>query len=169
MAAAAAAAADDDDDEYGFSDPDLDYLPIDTLQEFETNALRATQQPQDHHYHDYRDYRDNHDHYQNHRQASPATPESDYGLDDDQVVDLDDTASHPPHIKTEPHHHLLHSQPPRSQADPDALLLRIRQVRHPSMAPRPLLTLLPARAGQTPRETGRRRPQSPAADQSRRG
>jgi hypothetical protein len=157
-----------DDDEFGFSDPDLDYLPIDTLHEFEATALRATQQPH------LDDYQDNHAHYLYPRHASPATPESDYGLDDDQVVDLDDTASHPPHIKTEPAHHLLRSQPPpsqppRSQADPDALLLRIKQVRRPFMAPRALLTSPPARAGQTPRETGRRRPQGPAADQSRRG
>jgi hypothetical protein len=158
MAAAAA-----DDDEFGFSDPDLDNLPLDTLHEFETTALRATQ-----HTH-LGDYQDNHDHYLYPRHASPATPESDYGLDNDHVVDLDDTASHPPHIKTEPAHHQLHSQPPRSQADPDALLLRIKQVRRPSVAPHALLTSLPARAGQTPRETGRRRPQGPAANQSRRG
>jgi hypothetical protein len=163
MAAAAA-----DDDEFGFSDPDLDNLPLDTLHEFETTALRATQ-----HTH-LGDYQDNHDHYLYPRHASPATPESDYGLDNDHVVDLDDTASHPPHIKTEPAHHQLHSQPPhsqppRSQADPDTLLLRIKQVRRPSVAPHALLTSLPARAGQTPRETGRRRPQGPAANQSRRG
>jgi hypothetical protein len=110
----------DDDDEFAFSDPDLDYLPANTLQEFEANALRATQHQ---------------------RQQSLPAPESDHGLDDgDQVINLDSFTSHSAHIQTQTRQHPPHSQPPqsqppRSQVDPDALLLRIKQVRRPCMVP----------------------------------
>ena len=156
------APADDDEDEFDFSDPDLDFLPINTLQEFEANALRATQPPHQH--------LTQHQHHQPH-----AALESDYGLDDgDQVINLDSFTSHSPHNHTHTHQDPPHSQPPqsqppRSQADPDALLLRIKQVRHPCLTPCALLMSLPARAGQAPREEGRRRSQGPAADQIRRG
>jgi hypothetical protein len=59
-----------DDDDHGFSDPELDDLPVNTLLEYETAAIRATQ-----------------------NQSAPA-PESTYGSDeDDEVVNLDDAGA----------------------------------------------------------------------------
>jgi len=117
--------ADDDFDD--FSDDDLDDLPADALQHLEASAIRATQHQPD------------------------TEPESDYGPDDgDEVVNLDDAHSPPPlyaldeegydsHIDDNINDIIEHchydqmeveEQPRRSQADPNALLQRIKKVRH---------------------------------------
>ncbi|KAJ4350871.1 hypothetical protein N0V95_004370 [Ascochyta clinopodiicola] len=132
-------AAADDDDDFDFSDHDLDDLPANTIQQFEAEAIRATQQQQ-----------------QTQQQTRHAAPESDYGLDDgDAVVNLDDADSFPQAQHTEAHdpydtydtydaydttidesHDHVHAhnhvqaveQPRQSQADPDQLLSRIKKL-----------------------------------------
>ncbi|KAI4908774.1 hypothetical protein J4E90_008510 [Alternaria incomplexa] len=115
--------ADDDFDD--FSDDDLDDLPADALQHLEASAIRATQHQPD------------------------TEPESDYGPDDgDEVVNLDDAHSPPPlyaldeegydsHIDDNINDIIEHchydqmeveEQPRRSQADPNALLQRIKKL-----------------------------------------
>jgi hypothetical protein len=114
-------------DNFDFSDPDFDDLPANTLLQIESNAIRATQH-------------------------QPAAPESDYGLDDgDEVVNLDDGP--PRAFEAAPQYtqgrqdyayadHYAQAgnalyqddmdveEPPRqSQADPGALLSRIKKVR----------------------------------------
>lgn len=71
-----------DDDDFDFSDADLDDLPANALQQLETTAIRATQQP--------RDTRD----------LTPVEDSAYYGFDEgneDEVVNLDDTRG-PPHF-----------------------------------------------------------------------
>ena len=120
------------DDEFDFSDHDLDDLPANTIEQFEAAAIRATQQPQ------------------------PRRAASDYGLDDgDEVINLDDEdgfapgqqgRGHDPYdtydaydayaggtaIEESNNNHDERMQvvepPPRSQADPDQLLSRIKKV-----------------------------------------
>jgi len=116
------------DDDFDFSDPDFDDLPANTLLQIEANAIRATQH-------------------------QPAAPESDYGLDDgDEVVNLDDGPprafeaaaqytqgrqdyAYADHYEQAGNGALYRDdmdveQPPRqSQADPEALLSRIKKVR----------------------------------------
>jgi hypothetical protein len=158
------------DDEFDdFSDDDLDDLPANALQHLEASAIRATQHQPD------------------------ADPESDYGLDDgDEVVNLDD-ASGPPRASTwvtdqapqytQPQHnydysyddndnenddhddHMDVEEPPRrSQADPNALLQRIKKVRH-FLSDYNALLIIAARARQGAREEGSRRAEGQAADQ----
>ncbi|KAL6703391.1 hypothetical protein ACN47E_009733 [Coniothyrium glycines] len=115
-----------DDEDFGFSDHDLDDLPPHALQHLEAKAARATQRPT---------YR---------------APSSDYGLDDgDEVVNLDDHqpshahayagTEHVPaldeaedgdtrNVRLQGHPGALEQQPPRSQADPDQLLQRIKKL-----------------------------------------
>lgn len=85
----------DDDDDFDFSDHDLDDLPANTLLHLEANAIRATQhQAQQHHEDD-----QHHEHHRQHalQSRSNARPESDYGLDDgDIVINLGDTTAPPP-------------------------------------------------------------------------
>jgi hypothetical protein len=111
------------DDDFDFSDPDLDDLPANTLQQIEANAIRATQHP-------------------------PTAPESDYGLDDaDEVVNLDDGPPRtlnaaPRYTQDQQDYSYAHGaeqlypddmdveeQPRQSQADPGQLLARIKKVR----------------------------------------
>ena len=61
-----------DDDDHSYSDPELDELPANTLLEYETAAIHATQH------------------------QSPPADESNYGSDeDDEVINLDDTVRPP--------------------------------------------------------------------------
>ncbi|KAF9693339.1 hypothetical protein EKO04_008592 [Ascochyta lentis] len=130
------------DDDFDFSDHDLDDLPANTIQQFEADAIRATQQQQQQ---------------QQSQHTRNAAPESDYGLDDgDEVVNLDDadalhSDAHDPHdtYHTYDTHHTHHThdtydthdttideandhhvidQPRQSQADPDQLLSRIKKL-----------------------------------------
>jgi hypothetical protein len=123
--------ADDDFDDFdGFSDDDLDALPADALQHLEASAIRATQ----------------------HQHQPDVEPESDYGLDHgDEVVNLDDAPGPAPQYDQPPQHYEyeyayddgynqngdtqpydhemdVEEQPRRSQADPNALLQRIKKV-----------------------------------------
>jgi hypothetical protein len=122
------------DDEFDFSDDDLDDLPTNTLLDLEASAIRATQhQPN-------------------------AAPDSDYGLDD--VINLDDAPgpqhvspwNAPQHTQPQQDYQDDYAQnydhgqneddqlyndqmevegpPPKSQADPNQLLQRIKKVRH---------------------------------------
>ena len=134
------------DDEFDFSDHDLDDLPSNTFQQFEAEAIRATQQQQQ----------------QQQQQTGRAAPESDYGLDDgDEVINLDDAdgfvqghqaRGHGPYDthdtfdayeegttidESNNYEHVHVLEPPRrSQADPDQLLSRIKKVGNPTALPR---------------------------------
>lgn len=119
-------------DDFDFSDHDLDDLPANTIQQFEADAIRATQQQQ--------------------QQTRHTAPESDYGLEDgDEVINLDDEQgfaqaqhgrAHDSHDTHDTYHDYdttvdegnyykitqVAEQPRQSQADPDQLLSRIKKV-----------------------------------------
>ncbi|RYO13815.1 hypothetical protein AA0111_g12148 [Alternaria arborescens] len=118
-----------DDDLDDFSDDDFDDLPANALDDLEASAIRATQQPQ-----------------QQQLLFDPEADSDDYGLEDgDEVVNLDD-ASGPPRASQDydyaydydhnqngdgqTYHGQMEveEQPRPSQADPNALLQRIKKL-----------------------------------------
>jgi hypothetical protein len=78
----------DDDDEFGFDDAldVLDALPANTLQQLERDAFLSTQQQSENHPN--RGLR-GHVTAQNDAAGRARNPPSDYGLDDEEIVDLD--------------------------------------------------------------------------------
>ena len=148
---------DDLDDLDDFSDHDLDDLPANALDDLEASAIRATQQPQQQLLFD------------------PEADSDDYGLEDgDEVVNLDDAlgpprASHDYGWQTYNGQMQVEEQPRPSQADPNALLQRIKKVRRLPL-PFPLASLnIAVRARQGAREKRSRRAEREATDKVGRG
>jgi hypothetical protein len=159
-----------DDDLDDFSDDDFDDLPANALDDLEASAIRATQQPQ-----------------QQQLLFDPEADSDDYGLEDgDEVVNLDD-ASGPPRASQDYDYAYdydhnqngdgqtyngqmeVEEQPRPSQADPNALLQRIKKVRCLPLR-FPLVSLnIAVRARQGAREKRSRRAEREATDKVGRG